>query len=171
MSFPDLDRFVLEVDAGSRIAIDMANKANSPLIAQMGNLSHDAFRGGFISGDGCMAVSGDASSIQMLSASQAFYPAAISQSACTSMVPLQTSLPVSVPQAMSYPVPVSQSSNAPMLPQIKSVKAHELPDLLTGITGQNDFIFLCNMLGLDKIDFDNYNTGIFIRTTPLYACR
>ena len=164
MSFPDLDRFVLEVDARSRIAIDMANKANSPLIAQMGNLSHDAFRGGFISGDGCMAVSGDASSIQMLPASQAFYPAAISQSACTSMVPLQTSLPVSVPQAMSYPVPVSQSSNAPMLPQIKSVKAHELPDLLTGITGQNDFIFLCNMLGLDKIDFDNYNTGFFIRT-------
>ena len=164
MSFPDLDRFVLEVDARSRIAIDMANKANSPLIAQMGNLSHDAFRGGFISGDGCMAVSGDASSIQMLPASQAFYPAAISQSACTSMVPLQTSLPVSVPQAMSYPVPVSQSSNAPMLPQIKSVKVHELPDLLTGITGQNDFIFLCNMLGLDKIDFDKYNTGIFIRT-------
>lgn len=164
MSFPDLDRFVLEVDARSRIAIDMANKANSPLIAQMGNLSHDAFRGGFISGDGCMAVSGDASSIQMLPASQAFYPAAISQSACTSMVPLQTSLPVSVPQAMSYPVPVSQSSNAPMLPQIKSVKVHELPDLLTGITGQNDFIFLCNMLGLDKIDFDNYNTGFFIRT-------
>ena len=164
MSFPDLDRFVLEVDAGSRIAIDMANKANSPLIAQMGNLSHDAFRGGFISGDGCMAVSGDASSIQMLPASQAFYPAGISQSVCTSMVPLQTSLPVSVPQVMSYPVPVSQSSNAPMLPQIKSVKAHELPDLLTGITGQNDFIFLCNMLGLDKIDFDKYNTGFFIRT-------
>ena len=61
MSFPDLDRFVLEVDAWSRIAIDMANKANSPLIAQMGNLSHDVFRGGFISGDGCMAVSGDES--------------------------------------------------------------------------------------------------------------
>ena len=164
MTYSNTNLFVLDIDARSRIAIYMANKADSPLIAQLGNLSHDAFRGGFIFGDGLTAVSGDASSIQMLPASQAFYPAAISQSACTSMVPLQTSLPVSVPQAMSYPVPVSQSSNAPMLPQIKSVKAHELPDLLTGITGQNDFIFLCNMLGLDKIDFDNYNTGIFIRT-------
>ena len=79
MSFADYDRFVLDVDARSRIAVYMANHADSPLIAQLGNLSHDAFRGGFISGDGCMAVSGDASSIQMLPASQAFYPTAIPQ--------------------------------------------------------------------------------------------
>ena len=164
MTYSNTNLFVLDIDARSRIAIYMANKANSPLIAQMGNLSHDSFRGGFISGDGCMAVSGDASSIQMLPASQSFFQTALSQPVCTSMVPVQTSLPVSVPQSLCYPVPVSQSSNAPMLPQIKSVKAHELPDLLTGITGQNDFIFLCNMLGLDKIDFDNDNTGIFIRT-------
>ena len=162
MSFADYDRFVLDVDARSRIAVYMANHADSPLIAQLGNLSHDAFRGGFFSGDGCMAVSGDASSIQMLPASQAFYPTAIPQSVCTSLVPSQTSMPmtVSAPQALSYPVPASQSSNALMLPQIKSLRAHELPDVLE----QNDYIFLCDRLGLDKIDFDNFNTGIFIRT-------
>ena len=164
MTYSNTNLFVLDIDARSRIAIYMANKANSPLIAQMGNLSHDAFRGGFISGDGCMAVSRDASSIQMLPASQSFFQTALSQPVCTSMVPVQTSLPVSVPQAISYPVPVSQSSNAPMLPQIKSVKAQELPEVLTRMTGQNDFIFLCRMLGLDKINFDKYNTGIFIRS-------
>ena len=164
MTYSNTNLFVLDIDARSRIAIYMANKANSPLIAQMGNLSHDAFRGGFISGDGYMAVSRDASSIQMLPASQSFFQTALSQPVCTSMVPVQTSLPVSVPQAMSYPVPVSQSSNAPMLPQIKSVKAQELPEVLTRMTGQNDFIFLCRMLGLDKINFDKYNTGIFIRS-------
>jgi len=162
----DYDRFVPDVDARSRIAVYIANHADSPLIAQLGNLSHDAFRGGFISGDGRMAVSGDASCIQMLPASQAVYPTAIPQSVCTSLVPLQTSMPVpvSAPQALSYPGPTSQSSSAPMLPQIKSIKATELPEELTGLTGQFDFIFLCRMLGLDKIDFDNYNTGIYIRT-------
>lgn len=162
MSFADYDRFVLDVDARSRIAVYMINHADSPLIAQLGNLSHDAFRGGFISGDGCMAVSGDASSIQMLPASQAFYPTAIQQPVCTSLVPFQTSMPVTVSasQALSYPLPASQSSYAFMLPQIKSLRAHELPDVLE----QNDYIFLCNMQGLDKIDFDNINTGIFIRT-------
>lgn len=166
MSFADYDRFVLDVDARSRIAVYMANHADSPLIAQLGNLSHDAFRGGFISGDGCMAVSGDASSIQMLPASQAFYPTAIPQSVCTSLVPFQTSMPmtVSAPQALSYPVPAAQSSNATKLPQIISLRAQELPEVLTRMTGQNDFIFLCRMLGLDKINFDKYNTGIFIRS-------
>jgi len=166
MSFADYDRFVLDVDARSRIAVYMINHADSPLIAQLGNLSHDAFRGGFISGDGCMAVSGDASCIMMLPASQAFYPTAIQQPVCTSLVPFQTSMPVTVsaPQALSYPVPAPQSSNALMLPQIKSLSAHELPEVLTGLTGQFDFIFLCRMLGLDKIDFDNYNTGIYIRS-------
>ena len=166
MSFPDRDLFVLNNDARSRIAIYTINHADSPLIAQLGNLSHDAFRGGFISGDGCMAVSGDASSIQMLPASQAFYPTAIPQSVCTSLVPFQTSMPmtVSAPQALSYPVPAAQSSNATKLPQIISLRAQELPEVLTRMTGQNDFIFLCRMLGLDKINFDKYNTGIFIRT-------
>ena len=156
-----LSDFVLETDARSRIAIYMINLADSPLIAQLGDLSHDEFRGGFISGDGCMAVSRDASSIQMLPSS----PASISpQSACTSMIPLQTSLPVSVSQAISYPVPVSPVFNAPVIPQIKSMKANMLPEVLTGMEGQNDFIFLCNMLGLYKDDYDNIDTGIFIRT-------
>ncbi len=164
MTYSNYNSSVLDIDARSRIAIYMANKANSPLIAQMGNLSHDAFFGGFISGDGCMAVSGDASSIQMLPASESFFQTALSQPVCTSMVPVQTSLPVSVPQAMSYPVPASQASNTPMLPQIITMKPHVLPEVLTGMTNQNDFIFLCNMLKLDKVDFDNCNTGIFIRT-------
>ncbi len=168
MSFADYDRFVLDVDAWSRIAVYMTNHADSPLIAQLGDLSHDAFRGGFFSGDGRMAVSGDASSIQMLPAAEGFYPypPAIPQPVSTSLVPLQPPMPTPViaPHALSYPGPALQPYNAPTLPQIKSLRAQELPEVLTGMTGQNDFIFLCSMLGLDKIDFDNINTGIFIRT-------
>ena len=158
----DYDQYVSYIDARSRIEVYMINHADSPLIAQLGNLSHDAFRGGFISGDGRMAVSGDASCIMMLPAPQAFYPTAIQQPVCTSLVPFQTSMPVPVfaPQALSDPVSALQSSSALMLPQIKSLRAHELPDVLE----QNDYIFLCNKLGLYKIDFDNYNTGIYIRS-------
>lgn len=161
MSLPKINQFVLEADAWSRIAIYMINHADSPLIAQLGNFSHDAFRGGFISGDGCMAVSGDASSIQMLPSSQA----AISQSACTSMVPLQTSLSVSVSQSMYYPVSTSHaSSNVPMIPKFQAITPYDLPDVLIGMNEETKFISLCRMLKLDKEDFDTINEGIFVRT-------
>lgn len=159
MMYSDSNSFVLKTDAWSRIAIYMTNHADSPLIAQLGNLSHDAFRGGFISGDGCMAVSRDASSIQILSASQSATP----QSTCASLVSLQTTMPVSVPQAMSYPVPASQSSKVPVLPQFQSLNPHEIPFILSKMLGQYDFIFLSRKLGLDKLDFDNTNEGCLIR--------
>ena len=78
MYFPGNERIVLEVDAWTRITIYLINHADSPLIAQLGNLSHDAFRGGFISGDGRMVVSGDASCVQLLFDSPTSLPTSMS---------------------------------------------------------------------------------------------
>ena len=160
MTYSESNSFVLESDAWSRIAIYMVNHANDNQIAQLGDLSHDAFRDGLISGDGCMAVSGDASSIQMLPAS----PSTMPQSTCTSLVSLQTPLSVPASQTMSYLVPASQSSKVPVFPQFQSLKPNEFPYALSKMTGQYDFIFLSRKLGLDKIDFDNIKEGIFVRT-------
>ena len=184
MSFPD---FVLETDARSRIAIYMINHADSPLIAQLGDLSHDAFRGGFISGDGCMAVSRDASSIQTAPSSttslQGDSTMDMSELVIAASVPIQpihalparpipipsnsmppTCMPIHVPQERHFPVPASQSFKAPMFPKFQAITPYDLPDELMRMTGQYDFIFLCNMLKLDKVDFDNINAGCFIRT-------
>ena len=70
MTYSDFSFTVLDTDARARIAIYMINHANSPLIAQLGDLSHDAFRGGFIFGDGLLTVSGDASCVHALLCSQ-----------------------------------------------------------------------------------------------------
>lgn len=185
MSFPDI---VLETDARSRIAIYTINHADSPLIAQLGNLSHDAFRGGFISGDGCMAVSRDASSIQIGPSSttslQWSSPLDMSVELEAARVQIQpihalppsmpislpsnsmqpTCRPISVPQEMHFPVPASQSFNAPMFSKFQAISPYNLPDVLTRMTGQYDFISLCRKLELDKKDFDKISEGIFVRT-------
>ena len=184
MSFPDN---VLETDARSRIAIYTINHADSPLIAQLGNLSHDAFRGGFISGDGCMAVSRDASSIQIGPSSttslQWSSPLDMSELVLAASMPIQpihalparpipipsnsmppTCMPIHVPQEMHFPVPASQSFNAPMFSKFQAISPYNLPDVLTRMTGQYDFISLCRKLELDKKDFDKISEGIFVRT-------
>ncbi len=139
MYFPDCELFVLNTDAQSRIAIYMINHANSPLIAQLGNLSHDEFRGGFISGDGRMTVSGDASCVhQIMSDSPAFFSA-------------------SVPSPMGYDLTVSNE-------KIMSITPEDMTTLLSNMTGMCDFISLCRNLGLDKEDFDHLENGIFIRS-------
>ena len=183
MSFPDL---VLETDARSRIAIYMINHADSPLIAQLGDLSHDAFRGGFISGDGCMAVSRDASSIQIGPSSTTSLQGAstmdMSVLVLAASVPIQpihalparpipipsnsmppTCMPIHVPQEMHFPVPASQSFNAPMFSKFQAITPYDLPDELMRMTGQYDFISLCRNLELDKEDFNKRKEGIFIR--------
>ena len=143
----ELDWFVLNTDARSRIAIYMVNHTDSPLIAQLGNLSYDAFRGGFISGDGCVSVSGDASSIVLSNALPIPEPLMIG----TAMLPSSLSLPLDCEQT------VSDERICPVTPG-------EMTYLLSNKTGQYDFIFLCRKLGLDKTDFDHLKKGIFIRT-------
>ena len=56
------NRFALETDARSRVTIYLINRANSKSICQFGDLTHDP-HGGFISGDGQVRVSADASYI------------------------------------------------------------------------------------------------------------
>ena len=147
MTSSELDWFVLDTDARSRIAIYMINHADSPLIAQLGDLSHDAFRRGFISGDGCMAVSGDASSILLSGVLPIPEPPLIG----TAMLPS----PVSSP--MGCDMTVSDERICPVTPG-------DMQYLLSRMTDHYDFIFLCRMLRLDKKDFDHLNNGIFIRT-------
>ena len=139
--------FVLDTDARSRIAIYMINHADNPLIAQLGNLSHDAFRGGFFSGDGCMAVSGDASCILLPRVLQSPEPPLIG----AAMLPSSVSLP------LDCDLTVSDERISPVTPG-------NMPFVLSNMTDQYDFIFLCRTLGLDKKDFDHLNNGIFIRT-------
>ena len=156
MTCSDFSFTVLDTDARARIAIYMINHANSPLIAQLGDLSHDTFRGGFISGDGLLAVSGDASYVQALLCSQE----AVSTSSQTFL-----------------PIPVSPSPDC--IPtvfekRVCSVTPPDMMPLLSKKAGQHDFISLCRNLGLDKVDFDKFNNGIFIRTfaddlKPLYS--
>ncbi len=146
MTCSDFSFTVLDTDARARLAIYMINHANSPLIAQLGDLSHDSSRGGFISGDGRLAVSGDGICVQTLLCSQ--------EAVFTSS---QTFLPI----------PASPSSDC--IPTVFeqrfcSVTPPDMMLLLSEKTGQHDFISLCRNLGLDKVDFDKINNGIFIRT-------
>jgi hypothetical protein len=144
MTFSDKNR-VLDIDAQARLTIYMINHANSPLIAQLGDFSHDAFRGGFISGDGLLAVSWDGSCVQALLCSQEA---------------------VSAPSQTSLPIPALQSHDC--IPTVFeqrfcSITPSDMMLLLSEKTGQHDFISLCRNLGLDKVDFDKINEGIFIR--------
>ena len=147
MTSSELDLFVLDTDARSRIAIYIINHADSPLIAQLGDLSHNAFRGGFISGDGCMAVSGDASSILLSGVLPISEPPPIGTAMLLS--------PVSSP--MGCDMTVSDERFCPVTPG-------DMQYLLSRMTDHYDFTFLCRMLRLDKKDFDHLNNGIFIRT-------
>ncbi len=146
MTCSDFSFTVLDTDAQARLAIYMINHANSPLIAQLGDLSHDAFRGGFISGDGLLAVSGDASYVQALLCSQEA---------------------VSTPSQASLPISASQSHDCiPTVFEQKfcSVTPSDMMLLLSKKASQHDFISLCRNLGLNKKDYDGIKDGVFIRT-------
>ena len=48
--------------------------------------------------------------------------------------------------------------------RICPVTPGDMTYLLSNMTGLNDFISLCRKLGLDKMDFDQFNKGLFIRS-------
>ena len=146
MTYSDFSFTVLDTDARARLTIYMINHANSPLIAQLGDLSHDTFRGGFITGDGLLAVSGDASFVQALLCFQEAITA-----------PSQASLPIPASPSSDCTPTVFEHRLCPVFPS-------DMMRLLSGKAGQHDFIARCRNLGLDKVDFDKTNKGIFIRT-------
>ena len=62
---PGADWLQAWVDAMSRIAVEMSNRAPNDTIATFGNLSHDAVGGGFIGPDGQTVVSADMSFVHV----------------------------------------------------------------------------------------------------------
>ena len=172
----DSDHSVLEMDAASRLAIYVINHANSPLIAQCGDLSHDKLRGGFNSSDGRVHVSKDASYVKCLP-----YPWQAMGPYVLSLDPMTTSYPptisqgeqpqsgMSLPPAVAVPsIPAPSTStvsvDSKMIPSVRNLSPYEIPDLLSYLTEQYDVIYICRSLGLDRIDFDKISEGNFIRT-------
>ena len=144
-------RFALETDARSRVIIYLINRANSKSICQFGNLTHDP-HGGFISGDGQVRVSGDASYVGVKPASLQYSEYIIDPS---------TWKPIPAPWATVIPPELCE--------KINQVSPYQIPTLLTELTGQNDFVFLSRSLRLDKLDFNNIHgtmTRSFDENTP-----
>ena len=151
------NRFARETDAVSRITIYLINRANSKSIGQFGDLTHDPLHvdGGFLSGDGQVRVSGDASYVS-------FRPAAIQYSAYILDPSTWTWGPA--PGAMVIPPELCE--------RINQLSPYQIPTLLTDLTGQNDFVFLARALRIDKLDFDNIHgtmTRAFKENTPEVA--
>lgn len=129
--------FAIETDARSRVIIYLINRANSKSICQFGDLIHDP-HGGFISGDGQVRVSGDASYVGVKPAS------------------IQYSDYILSPSTWSWtPAPWATVIPPELCEKINQVSPYQIPTLLTELTGQNDFVFLSRSLRLDKLDFDN----------------
>ena len=132
------NRFALETDARSRVTIYLINRANSKSICQFGDLTHDP-HGGFISGDGQVRVSDDASYIAFKLASIQDSDYILSPSNSWTWAP--------APSATVIPPELCE--------KINQVSPYQVPTMLTNMTGQNDFVFLSRALRLDKLDFDN----------------
>ena len=146
----DPNRYVLETDAASRFAIHLLNNANNPQIAQCGDLSHDIFRGGFISGDGRVHVSKDASYIESLP-----YPWQATGAYDLPSVPTTTGY---APSTSTVPI------DSRLIPSVRNLSPYDIPDLLSYLTRQYDVIYLCQQLGLFGKNYDKISEGIFIRS-------
>ena len=159
---------ILETDARSRLAIALINRATSSWPAQLGDLSKDEFRGGYISEDGQVSVSRDATLIHILpslqSETETNYPFSPSPDPVFNAFPLWRP-PLPAHQNVSMPLTISNVSAVyDNLPQLKKVEPDMRPDVLMRMTGQYDLVYLCHALKLDRIDYDNVRSGIFVRT-------
>ena len=145
------NRFALEADALSRVIIYLINRANSKSICQFGDLTHDP-HGGFISKDGQVSVSGDASYVAVKPTS------------------IQYSNYILDPSTWSWvPAPGAMVIPPELCEKIIWISPYQIPTLLTELTGQNDFVFLSRSLRLDKLDFNNIHgtmTRSFDENTP-----
>ena len=158
------DHYVREIDAASRLAVHIINHANSPLIAQCGDLSHDKLRGGFNSSDGRVHVSKDASYVKSLP-----YPWQAMGPYVLSLDPMTTSYTPTIPQGeqpqsdMSLPPSVAIPVDSKMIPSFRALSPYDIPDLLSYLRGQYDVVYLCGALGLDQKNYDTITDGSFIR--------
>ena len=147
-------RFALETDARSRVTIYLINRANSKSICQFGDLTHNPHHmdGGFITGDGQVRVSGDASYVAVKPTS------------------IQYSNYILDPSTWSWvPAPGAMVIPPELCEKINQVSPDQIPSLLTVLTGQTDFVFLSRSLQLDKLDFDHIHgtmTRAFVENTP-----
>ena len=147
------NRFALEADALSRVIIYLINRANSKSICQFGDLTHDPHGGfSFISKDGQVCVSGDASYVAVKPTS------------------IQYSNYILDPSTWSWvPAPGAMVIPPELCEKIIWISPYQIPTLLTELTGQNDFVFLSRSLRLDKLDFNNIHgtmTRSFDENTP-----
>ncbi len=151
------NRFALKSDAKSRLSIWVINRANSKSIGQLGDLFHDPFHvdGGFISGDGQVRVSGDASYYAVKPASVQY-----------------TEYFIDIPRGKCVPAPGALAIPPELCERINQLSPYQIPTLLTELTGQNDFVFLARALRIDKLNFDNIHgtmTRAFKENTPEVA--
>ena len=160
---------VLKMDATSRLAIHVVNHANSPLIAQCGDLSHDKIRGGFNSSNGRIHVSKDASFIKALPntwqtttpTTTGYTPMLSQREQSMSNTQLLPSVTVpAIPESSTSPVPMGYN----LIPSVRCLSPYEIPALVSYLTGQFDVVYLCKALGLDRKDYDKVIDGSFIRT-------
>ena len=123
------------VDAISRIAVELSNRAPNDTIATLGNLSHDAVGGGFVGPDGQTVVSRDASFIHirdLILPSNSFYGA-------------------------WYQMPQYFDRFYHLTPQ-------DNPALLSQLTGPRDFRYLARSMKLLDMDFDAVAGPILYRS-------
>ena len=123
------------VDAMSRIAVEMSNRAPNDTIATFGNLSHDAVGGGFIGPDGQTVVSADMSFVHV----------------CNLILP-----PYSFYGGW-YQMPQYFDRFYHLTPQ-------DNPALLSQLTGPRDFRYLARSMKLLDKDFDTVAGPILYRS-------
>lgn len=132
---PGTEWFQAWVDAVSRVAVEMSNRAPNNTIATFGNLSHDAVGGGFIGPDGQTVVSADMSFVHV----------------CNLILP-----PYSFYGGW-YQMPQYFDRFYHLTPQ-------DNPALLSQLTGPRDFRYLARSMKLLDKDFDTVAGPILYRS-------
>lgn len=185
MNNNEQEKYMRGIDAMSRLAIFIANQANRKSISQCGALYQNENKdGGFTSSDHAISVLKDAQSVKYRVQVQpavtpqmwtdAFHAALASN---TRIEPVLGGPPSEI-QPFYQPTPGSNAlvpayhaanQNAwtfqPMteIQYDNAIVPQDLPNLLTRMTGQTDYIYLSNSLGLNKKDYDNVKQGILVR--------
>ena len=140
-------------DATSRVVIRAINWCKHPRGAQLGQAAYSADHGGLVSFDGTVALTDNAQCIR-----QIVYPQ--QEMFCYSTYPFPMYGvwgPIeTMPQAFISAIPSITEKIAGITPQ-------DMPLLLWNLTGQKDFVYLSRALKLDHVDYDQINSGAFIR--------
>lgn len=152
MIIPKNERLVHTIDATSRVVIRAINWSNNPRCAQLGQAAHDASMGGLVSLDRNTALTDNAQCLRQIIYPQqgmVFYP--------MYAFPMDVWCPVeTMPQTFINAIPS-------ITEKITGVTPQDMPSWLSNLTGQDDFVYLSRALKLDQVDYDQINSGAFIR--------